>query len=175
MSIVRPLLVAIVAMIAVREAPAQVPAGALTIPPPDREVAFWQSIQDSSNLADFDAYLREFPDGFFVPFARSRIAVLQGLDNFDMLAPRPTWTRNASGQAVLVIEGAVKNLADLRRPVPHLRVILRDHDVEIWSRTFAAAAAEIEAHGEVSFRTEITAPPPATAVVVVFAPAEAPR
>jgi hypothetical protein len=47
-------------------------------PPPapapsvDREVVFWQSIQDSDDPAAFEAYLEAFPEGTFAPLARLR-------------------------------------------------------------------------------------------------------
>jgi len=47
-------------------------------PPPTRdaniEVVYWNSIVNSSNRADFDAYLRDYPNGTFVALARNRPA-----------------------------------------------------------------------------------------------------
>lgn len=37
------------------------------------ELAFWNSIKDSSNPADFTAYLEQYPSGNFAPIARNRI------------------------------------------------------------------------------------------------------
>lgn len=54
------------------------------VPPPpvagpaSADVVFWQSISGSTQAADFDAYLTQFPDGSFVPLARSRMAALSG-------------------------------------------------------------------------------------------------
>ena len=39
-------------------------------------MVFWQSIQASTNVADFQAYLRQFPEGTFAALARNRIAAL---------------------------------------------------------------------------------------------------
>lgn len=36
------------------------------------ELAFWNSIKDSTNAADYDAYLEAYPDGRFAPLAKSR-------------------------------------------------------------------------------------------------------
>ncbi|WP_439577147.1 caspase family protein [Elioraea sp.] len=65
-----------------RPAPAP-PVAALTPEPPapretDRPVErlFWESIRDSRNPAEFEAYLRRFPDGVFADLARARIAAL---------------------------------------------------------------------------------------------------
>ncbi|MBV9553724.1 MAG: toll/interleukin-1 receptor domain-containing protein [Alphaproteobacteria bacterium] len=51
-------------------APAQPP------PQPEAEVAFWQSISSSGNPADFQEYLRQYPDGRFAGLARNRVAAL---------------------------------------------------------------------------------------------------
>ncbi len=40
------------------------------------ELAFWNSIKDSTLQADFEAYLKRFPDGTFAGLARNRIATL---------------------------------------------------------------------------------------------------
>jgi formylglycine-generating enzyme required for sulfatase activity len=45
-------------------------------PGPDREGAFWSSIQSSSNPADFEEYLRLFPNGTFAGLARNKIGAL---------------------------------------------------------------------------------------------------
>lgn len=45
---------------------------------PDRPVErlFWESIRDSRSVAEFEAYLRRYPEGAFADLARSRIASL---------------------------------------------------------------------------------------------------
>jgi uncharacterized caspase-like protein len=40
------------------------------------ELAFWDSVKSSASPADFQAYLREFPNGSFASLARSRLAAL---------------------------------------------------------------------------------------------------
>ena len=60
-------------------APAAPPVSAPPSLPPqatDREALFWQSILNSRDSGDFEAYLRAFPDGVFAPLARSRLAAL---------------------------------------------------------------------------------------------------
>ena len=42
------------------------------------EVVFWQSVQDSPNPAEFEAYLRRFPNGVFSELAEARLAGLRG-------------------------------------------------------------------------------------------------
>lgn len=58
---------------AVVPSPVPTPAPA----PESLDLAFWQSIQNSRNLADFEAYLTQFPQGRFVALARNRVAELR--------------------------------------------------------------------------------------------------
>lgn len=44
---------------------------------PDQETAFWQSIKDSKDAADFQAYLKHYPNGSFADLAKNRLAALQ--------------------------------------------------------------------------------------------------
>ncbi|MFO1183521.1 MAG: caspase family protein [Bauldia sp.] len=53
-----------------------VPATPVAPVQPAAEVAFWNSIQASNNAADFNAYLRQFPNGVYADLARNRIALL---------------------------------------------------------------------------------------------------
>ena len=56
------------------------PGGATPAPAPaapDREGVFWDSMRNSSNPADFEAYLQTYPNGAFAALARSRIAALR--------------------------------------------------------------------------------------------------
>jgi hypothetical protein len=41
--------------------------------PAAMERLFWESIKDSTNPADFEAYLERFPNGVFAPIARNRL------------------------------------------------------------------------------------------------------
>lgn len=53
---------------------------AATSPPPASEALealFWQSIMNSTNPAEFEAYLRRFPNGVFSELAEARLASLQ--------------------------------------------------------------------------------------------------
>ena len=40
---------------------------------------FWQSVMNSTNPADFEAYLRRFPNGVFSDLAQNRLAGKWGL------------------------------------------------------------------------------------------------
>ena len=43
---------------------------------PDTETVFWQTIAQSKNPADFQEYLRQYPDGHFAGLARTRLAAV---------------------------------------------------------------------------------------------------
>jgi uncharacterized caspase-like protein len=43
----------------------------------DKEIVFWESIKDSSDLAEFDAYLAQYPQGTFAGLARAKIEKLR--------------------------------------------------------------------------------------------------
>ncbi len=53
------------------------------------DLAFWQSIQNSDRPADFEAYLRQFPDGTFAALARNRMTALQAPKAADPTPPAP--------------------------------------------------------------------------------------
>ena len=60
-----------------------------TAPPAARaelEALFWQSIMNSTNPAEFEAYLAQFPNGVFRALAQARLAALRAPAN----KPRPT-------------------------------------------------------------------------------------
>ena len=40
------------------------------------EVTFWESVRDSNDQAEYEAYLREYPEGKFAPLARIRVKKL---------------------------------------------------------------------------------------------------
>lgn len=42
------------------------------------EIVFWESIRNSSNAADFEAYLRQFPNGVFFRLAQNRLIAIRG-------------------------------------------------------------------------------------------------
>ena len=58
----------------------QEPAAAQPAAPPaasEAENLFWQSIMNSTNSAEFEAYLRRFPNGMFSELAQIRLEVLR--------------------------------------------------------------------------------------------------
>ena len=67
---------------ALRPAVGSVPAAAVPAAPPPaataaQETVFWQSIANSTNPAEFEAYLSQFPNGVFSALARARLSALQ--------------------------------------------------------------------------------------------------
>ena len=57
------------------------------------EVVFWQSIVNSTNPADFEAYLEQFPNGVFSALARNRLGALRGTAG----SPSPAAASSAGG------------------------------------------------------------------------------
>ena len=68
-------------------APANAPAASGGSPNADAELLFWQSIMANGTAADYQEYLKQFPDGRFAGLARNRIAALK--------APAPVVERAA--------------------------------------------------------------------------------
>ena len=60
----------------------------------DKEVVFWQSIQNSNSPAQFQAYLDQYPNGTFAPLARTRI---------DELKANPAAETSRSGEQVATV------------------------------------------------------------------------
>ena len=54
------------------------PTGAAVADSGGLEVVFWQSIQNSTNPVEFEAYLEQFPNGVFRVLAQARLAALRG-------------------------------------------------------------------------------------------------
>ena len=54
---------------------------------PQIEVVFWQSIANSTNPAEFEAYLSQFPNGVFRALAQARLAALRSPSNQRTASP----------------------------------------------------------------------------------------
>ena len=68
------------ASVAALRSAASVPPAAVQQPPvatAEQETVFWQSIANSTNPAEFEAYLRRFPAGMFSELAQIRLEVLR--------------------------------------------------------------------------------------------------
>jgi formylglycine-generating enzyme required for sulfatase activity len=69
------------------------------------ELAFWQSIKDSSHASDFEAYLKAYPKGRFVPLAQARIARLRAAAE----KPAPVANPAPAAQATPAAKPAAKS------------------------------------------------------------------
>jgi formylglycine-generating enzyme required for sulfatase activity len=54
------------------------------------ELAFWDSIKDSKQVSDYEAYLKAYPKGRFVALAQARIATLRAAQAHGAAAPSST-------------------------------------------------------------------------------------
>jgi hypothetical protein len=76
--------------------PKQVAIAPATLPPPapdrstDLELTFWNSIKDSKNAADYQAYIDQFPKGTFVGLAKIRTRDLQKQQMASLPQPVPS-------------------------------------------------------------------------------------
>ena len=59
-----------------------------TAPSHELELSFWETIKDSANPADFEAYLRKFPSGTFAGLARNRLEAFKE-QQVTLAAPAP--------------------------------------------------------------------------------------
>ncbi len=71
------------------------------------EMLFWQSIMNSQEAADYQAYLKQYPKGDFAALARARIAALGGAVSPAAPAARPA---AAAPRAALVTAGMVPSV-----------------------------------------------------------------
>jgi len=67
---------------------------------PAVELAFWSSIQNSKDVADFDAYLKKYPRGNFADLARNRVRKLKAAQTASVAtAPKPAnWMDQIAGR-----------------------------------------------------------------------------
>jgi hypothetical protein len=70
-------------------------------PAADRELAFWASVKDSRDPADFQAYLEQYPSGTFAALARNRLAALQPQAAATPAPPTPAPARQEGQPASL--------------------------------------------------------------------------
>jgi uncharacterized caspase-like protein len=65
------------------------PPGAPPIQSTDKETLFWQSVRASSNVALYEAYLSQFPNGTFATLAKAKIDELRKKTETATLTPPP--------------------------------------------------------------------------------------
>src|SRR5262249_15055313 len=74
---------------AVNAPPPPSPSSTATAPGTDREALFWQSVKDTNDPAQLQAYLDQYPRGDFAPLAKTRLAALQRPAPPPATAPAP--------------------------------------------------------------------------------------
>jgi uncharacterized caspase-like protein/ketosteroid isomerase-like protein len=84
----------------------------------DAELLFWQSIMANGTAADYEEYLKQFPDGRFAGLARNRMAALKAPER-PMPAPVKPCGGNANEQ--------------LTRPVIALYRAVNDRDIDTYA------------------------------------------
>ena len=85
------------------------------------ELAFWQSIQNSTNPVEFEAYLGQFPNGVFRVLAQARLAALSGSTGGVTTAARLDvggTATSASGTRVSEASASVSGTAPRTAPAP---------------------------------------------------------
>ena len=75
----------------------------------ERELLFWESVKDSTNAADIQAYLDRYPSGTYEVLARNRLQALQGA----VAPPPPPEVTVASVEAALGLERSERRLIQL--------------------------------------------------------------
>ena len=104
----------------------------------DLDIAFWESVKDSTRPADFEAYLRRFPDGHFADLAQTRLGAI----------------REAEHREAVRLEAArLAAEAEARRQEAERQAVAKAE-----AERQAAAAAEVQ--------TALATPPPKEAVVI---------
>lgn len=67
-----------------------------------QEIVFWQSVKDSENKAEIEAFLKAFPDGVFAPLAKLRLKQLE--EKATQPEPAKTTTQPPRGPEILMTE-----------------------------------------------------------------------
>ena len=105
--------------------PAQQPPS--TAASAELEVLFWQSIANSTNPAEFEAYLRRFPNGMFSELAQIRLEALRSPVNDAPASAGPADGRGGfAGYRVSGIRGWRRRAASSWRRFPGLRRVSGD-------------------------------------------------
>jgi hypothetical protein len=139
------------------------PTTGTTTPAPDSgtattssEIVFWQSIAGSTNPADFEAYLKQFPDGSFVALARIRLASLA-------LHPMPVRPSPASEPRPADVKISKANPAPAAKQKPVAVDPADIHKTLPASKEFALAAPPNEPQPVQQAATPSPSPSPAAA------------
>ncbi|MBN9670088.1 SEL1-like repeat protein [Roseibium aggregatum] len=72
------------------------------------EITFWESVRDSSDRAELEAYLSAYPNGQFAPLARLRLNKLQGSAAGQLSGQSPGTVPSSSGLTTAAAPGSKK-------------------------------------------------------------------
>lgn len=76
--------------------PPTAPQATAALPDTTMELTFWTSIKDQRDAADFEAYLRRYPDGHYADLARNRLAAIEQAEARAALMAQPPSAAPAS-------------------------------------------------------------------------------
>ncbi len=121
-------------------------------PPPQNtptpEIVFWQSIQNSQVVSEYEAYLSNYPEGDFVSLANSRIASLE-LD-IPVVKPAPSNKSIAADTSTNSDTGLAQEITD-----PGRAVLILDASGSMWGQIDGKAKIEIAREAIISLVTEM--------------------
>lgn len=80
-------------------APKSVEAAGPSVDSAAVELSFWDSVKNSSDPEDFNAYLERYPNGTFASLAKRRIQAVQGKSSGNTEPPQPTRPTGQSAKA----------------------------------------------------------------------------
>jgi len=115
----------------------------------DKEMLFWQSIQNSDDKVLFEAYIEKFPNGTFVPIAKRKIKALTQKKVVSSIAPKilpeaiTTGTLHISGSPY----GAEVYLD--RKPAGKIPILIKNieagrHTLEVFAYGYEPEKKELE-------------------------------
>ncbi len=82
----------------------------------DKESLFWESIKDSKDPDEFQAYLQQYPQGSFAPLAKTKLAKLSRSEAASAEAPSPPSQQGnatqSAGSGTFAVSGDVKKKID---------------------------------------------------------------
>ncbi|MEP4380226.1 MAG: caspase family protein [Alphaproteobacteria bacterium] len=95
------------------------PHGASPVTPAAVELAFWNSIKESENTGDFEAYLGTYPEGQFMLLARARIDALSRQEEEAAEAARRAAASSRAAQEIAVEQEFWNSIKNSARPEDH--------------------------------------------------------
>lgn len=117
------------------------------------ELVFWESIKDSRQAADYEAYLEAFPKGRFAPLARARAAYLRK----DEKTSQPSQSQAPQGPTIEQVDAQyeVVKRANLRKAPsansPRVARLEKGTRVRVTGRVVGAQWYRIQSQGKTGF------------------------